>query len=204
MTMRRITYWLAVILIFIIPWEDSVSIKSIGSLVRVIGLLVAVFWMATMLIEGRFRYPHLFHVLVLLFFLWNLASVLWSPYTGSTIQRTKTYSQIFLLMLIFWEVFQKPENLTAGLQAYVYGCYLLIINTIYNYINGNVAVAYEGRYSASGVNAVDLALMLMMGLPIAMQLFFVTAQNKSGTILKLINLAYILFFQLPEAAKISY
>ena len=189
--MRKITYWLAVILIFIVPWEDSLSVSTLGSLARVMGLVVAVFWVATILLEGRFRNPHLFHVLVLLFFLWNFVSLFWSLDIESTIQRIKTYSQIFLLMLIFWEVFQKPDNLMAGLQAYIYGAYVLIASTIYNYINGNVAVAYEGRYSATGVNAVDLTMILMMGLPIAMQLFFAAGQENKGRILKLINLAYI-------------
>ncbi len=189
--MRKITYWLAVLLIFIVPWEDSISVTTLGSLARVMGLVVAAFWVATMLLEGRFRKPHLFHVIVLLFFLWNFVSVFWSPDSESTIQRIKTYSQIFLLMLIFWEVFQKPENLMMGLQAYIYGSFVLIASTIYNYINGNVAVAYEGRYSATGVNAVDLTLILMMGLPVAMQLVFVAGQNKTGMILKLVNLAYI-------------
>lgn len=189
--MRRITFWLAVILIFIVPWEDSLSVTTLGSLARVMGLVVAVFWMATMLLEGRFRKPHLFHVLVLLFFLWNFISLFWSLDTESTIQRIKTYSQIFFLMLIFWEVFQKPENLMTGLQAYIFGTYVLIASTLYNYIQGDVAVAYEGRYSATGVNAVDLALILIMGLPVAMQLFFAAGQSKKGTILKLINLAYI-------------
>ena len=189
--MRKITYGLALILIFIIPWEDSISIAALGSLARVMGLIVAAFWAATMLLENRFRKPHIFHVIVLLFFLWNFVSVFWSPYTENTMQRVKTYSQVFLLMLIFWEVFQKPENLMAGLQAYIYGTYVLVINTIYNYINGNAAVAYEGRYSASGVNANDLALILMTGLPVAMQLFFAVGQGKKGTALKLVNLAYI-------------
>ena len=189
--MRKITYWLAVALIFIVPWEDSISVTTLGSLARVMGLIVAAFWVVTMLMEGRFRKPHLFHAIVLLFFLWNFMSVFWSPDTDNTIQRVKTYSQIFLLLLIFWEVFQKPENLMTGLQAYIYGSYVLIGSSIYNYINGNVAVAYEGRYSATGVNAVDLTLILMMGLPVAMQLFFVAGQNNKGKILKLINLAYI-------------
>jgi O-antigen ligase len=189
--MRKITYWLAVILIFIIPWEDSISVPTLGSMARLMGLVVAVFWLATMLVDGRFRKPHLFHVLVLLFFLWNFVSMFWSPDRESTTQRIKTYSQIFLLMLIYWEVFQKPENLMAGLQAYVYGAYVLIASTIYNYVKGYVAVVYEGRYSATGVNAVDLALILMMGLPVAIQLFFAAEQNKKGTILKIVNLAYI-------------
>lgn len=189
--MRKITLWLAVILIFIIPWEDSISVAAVGSLAKVMGIVVAAFWVATILLEGKFRKPHLFHVLVLLFFLWNFVSVFWSPFTGSTIQRITTYSQIFLLILIFWEVFQKPENLMAGLQAYVFGTYVLIANTIYNYVIGNAAVVYEDRYSATGVNAVDLAMILMMGLPVAMQLFFAAEQNEKGTILKIINLANI-------------
>src|SRR5512146_2970785 len=98
--MRRITYWLALILVFIIPWEDSISIPALGSIARLIGFVVAAFWAATMLLEGRFRKPHLFHVLALLFFLWNFLSIFWSLDTESTIQRIKTYSQVFLLLLI--------------------------------------------------------------------------------------------------------
>ncbi|MBK8616100.1 MAG: O-antigen ligase family protein [Anaerolineales bacterium] len=189
--MRRLTYWLTVTLIFIIPWEDSISVVALGSLARVMGLVVAAFWGVTMLIEGRFRKPHFFHVLVLFFFLWNFVSMFWSTDTVSTMQRIKTYSQIFLLMLIFWEMFQKPNELMGGLQAYVLGTYVLILSTIFNYINGNVAVAYEGRYSATGVNAVDLALILMLGLPVAMQLFFLAGSGVKGIVLKLLNLAYI-------------
>lgn len=189
--MRRITYWLALILVFIIPWEDSISIPALGSIARLIGFVVAAFWAATMLLEGRFRKPHLFHVLVLLFFLWNFVSIFWSLDMESTIQRIKTYSQVFLLMLIYWDVFQKPENLEAGLQAYIYGSYILIISAIYNYIRGNVAVAYEGRYSATGINANELTLILIIGLPIAMQLFFAAGPGKTWTMFKLIYLAYV-------------
>jgi len=188
---RRITYWLAVSLIFIVPWEDSVSVTILGSMAKLVGIIVAVFWLATMLVEGRFRKPHIFHVLVLLFFLWNFVSVFWSPDIEGTVQRIITYSQIFLLMLIIWEFFQKPEDLITGLQAFVFGTYILIASTIFNYLRGNVAVAYEGRYSATGVNAVDLALILMIGLPISMQLFFVYGQNIMGTVMKIVNLIYI-------------
>ncbi len=189
--MRRFTYWLSILLIFIVPWEDSISVSSLGSLAKVLGMVVAVFWMATILVDGRFRMPHFFHALVLLFFLWNFLSVIWSPNPDDTIQRIKTYSQIYVLILIYWEVFQTPEELLAGIQAYVYGTYVLIASTIYNYVQGNMAVVYEGRYSATGVNAVDLTLILMLGLPMAMQMFFAAVKKKKGFFLKFINLAYV-------------
>ena len=189
--MRNIARWASVLLIFTIPWEDSISVSSLGSLARAMGLLVAGLWMATILLEGRFRKPHAFHALVLIFFLWNFASVFWSPDVDTTVQRIKTYSQIFLLLLIFWEFFETPEHLMAGLQAYVLGAYVLVASALYNYASGTVAVAYEGRYSATGVNAVDLALILMIGLPLAMQLFFVAGKGAKGLFWKLLNLAFI-------------
>ena len=189
--MRKITFWLAVALTFIVPWEDSITVAALGSVARLMGLVLAAFWAATVLVEGQFRKPHLFHVLVLLFFLWNFVSVFWSPDTSATVQRIKTYGQIFLLLLIYWDVFKEPKELIAGIQAYVFGAYVLIVNTIYNYVQGNVSVAYEGRYSATGVNAVDLTLILMLGLPVAMQLFFSNVQNKQNILMRIVYLAYI-------------
>lgn len=191
--MRRITYILSLVFIFLVPWEDSISTSGWGSLARVIGLALAAFWLVTIFMEGRFRKPHVFHFLVLLFFLWNFVSVYWSLDASGTRQRISTYSQIFLFVLVFWEVFQRPGEVKAGLQSYVLGAYVLIMGTLYDYINGIVAVAYEGRYSAPGVNAVDMALSLILGLPIALYLFLSDGHGKLSTILRFVNLAYIPF-----------
>jgi O-antigen ligase len=168
---------------------------SLGSLAKLAGIAVAGLWLGTILIEGKFRKPHLFHLFALLFFLWNFVTVFWSSDIGNTIPRIKTYSQIFILLLIYWDLFQKQEELISGLQAYILGAYMLIGSTIYNYAAGNVAVEYEGRFSATGVNANDVALMLILGLPIglalALKLFFYTGKNMGGTVLRAINSLYI-------------
>jgi O-antigen ligase len=188
---RKTTYVASLVLIFIIPWEDSISTASLGSLARLMGIVVAGFWLGIIVIEGKFRKPTLFHALVLLFFSWNFVSLFWSTDIETTMQRIKTYSQLFLLLLIYWEVFQKQAELMAGLQAYIFGAYVLVASTIYNYLAGNIAVEYEGRYSATGVNANDVALILILGLPIAMQLFFVTRRNILGILFQGINLLYV-------------
>lgn len=189
--MRKITYWLSLILVFMIPWEDSASLSTFGSLAKVMGIGVAGFWVIGILIEGRFRKPNLFHVFVLMFFLWNAVSIFWSPFGDGTLQRIKTYSQIFLLMLILWEMYQKPLELTAALQAYIFGAFVLIYSSVSNYINGAVAVEYEGRYSATGVNAVDMTLILLLGLPIALQLFYVDISERKSIVIKILNIVYI-------------
>lgn len=99
--MRKLTFWLATLLIFIVPWEDSITLPSLGSAARLVGLALAALWAVMIVLEGRFRRPHMFHALVLLFFLWNFASIFWSPDSVPTLQRIKTYGQIFLLLLIY-------------------------------------------------------------------------------------------------------
>jgi len=190
--MRKITYWLTLVLIFIVPWEDSLSITAIGSLTRLTGLVVAGCWFLTILTEGRFRKPHLFHAFVLFFFLWNIVSYMWSIDIDRTFERIKTYLQIFLLMLIIWELFKEPADLIAGLQAYILGAYVCIASSIGNYLSGTIAENYEVRYSATGVNAVDLSLLLLLGIPLAWHLFLL-ANRKKNRILKIINFAYIPF-----------
>jgi O-antigen ligase len=190
-TVRKLTYLSTLVLIFALPWEDSISLPGIGSLARLMGVVAAGFWMATIVMEGKFRKPNVFHALVLFFFLWNFLSLFWSSDVENTTKRIKTYSQIFLVILIYWEVFQKPEELRAGLQAYVFGAYVLIASIIYNYLSNTIAVKYEGRYSATGVNANDVALILILGLPVALQLFLDAGKDLRGTLLRGINFLYI-------------
>ena len=54
-----------------------------------------------------------------------------------------------------------------------------------------MAVEFEGRYSAPGVNAVDMALMLILAMPIAMHLVLRNSQRKQNFLFKFLNLAYI-------------
>jgi len=188
--MRKIAFWLSLVMIFIIPWEDSFSVGIVGSMAKLMGIVVAVFWILTILSEGRFRKPHIFHAFVLIFFLWNLLSYMWTINTGRTIGRIYTYAQIFLLVMIIWELYQKPSDLIAGLQAYVLGSYVCIASIISNYRAGISAVRWQVRYSATGVNAVDLSILLLLGVPLAWHLFLLIDARKFP-LLKIINITYI-------------
>ena len=90
-------------------------------------------------------------------------------------------------MLVIWEMLQKPNELLAGLQAYILGAFVPIVSAFNNYLHGTMAENYEVRFSATGVNAVDMALFLLLGLPLAWHLF----THSNNRIFKLINLAYL-------------
>jgi O-antigen ligase len=188
--MRKITFWLSLVMIFIVPWEDMVTVSAIGSLTRLIGLVVAGFWLITILTEGQFRKPHLFHAFALIFFLWNAITYLWSADIGRTLTRIITYGQVFLLLLIVWELFRKQSDLLSGLQAYVLGSYVCIGGSIYNYVHGIVAEQYEVRFAPTGVNADDLAILLLIAIPLAWRLFL-DASRKKHRLLTIINICYL-------------
>ena len=189
--MHRITFLLSLLFIFVVPWEDSISTSVWGSLARILGLVLAASWFATILLEGKLRRFLLFHFLALLFFIWNFVSLYWSRNIAGTNERLTTYSQTFLFLLIFWDTIQTADELRLALQAYVFGGFVLIAGTFYSYFNGIIAVAYEGRYSMPGVNAVELALSVILGLPIALHLFLGAGTGRLSTALKWLNLAYL-------------
>jgi len=205
--MRTVAYWLSLILIFMIPWENAVTVAGLGTLTRVTGLLVAAVWVGALVVTGRFRKPHQFHMAVFVFVLWNTGSVFWSFSVEETVERIETYFQLAGLVLLLWDLYTTPAALNAGLQAYVLGAHVAVGSTVYNYLAGKEAFAYSGgRYTGAGLNAGDLALILTLGLPVAWHLTTSAGNGIKSYILKPVNYAYIpvaLFAILLTAARMA-
>jgi O-antigen ligase len=189
---NRILLWLSLILIFSIPWEDMISLPLIGSLARLTGIIVFGFWMLKFIISGQVRKLHFFHVILYFFVLWNFASIFWTYGFDETKTRIITFFQLFFMTLIFWDVFQTPAELNAGLQAYVLGTWVGVIDLLVNFSSGVIIEAYDvGRYSPSGVNAGDFVVILALGLPIAWYLARFAKSNSKNRFLSIINYTYI-------------
>ena len=190
--MRRILFWLAVLLIFMIPWQDMIMIEALGSLARLMGFVVAGFWMVVLILRSRMRKPHAFHILAILFILWNVISIYWTQSYDDTMVRIRTFIQLFILVFIIWDLFRTPDDLVKGLQAYVLGSWVAIASAIINYINGTEFRLYTaGRYTATGINPVDFVLILALGLPLAWYLAVNSATGLGKNILRLVNFAFI-------------
>ena len=205
--MRTVAFWLSLIVVFTIPWEDAITVGTLGTLTRAIGLLLAAVWLASALITGKIRKPHPFHLLVYLFILWNISSIFWSVENEATISRIETYVQFAILAWILWDLYETPISVRAALQAYILGAYVAIGSTIYNYLIGQEISAYsEGRYAGANVNAVDLALILTLGIPLAWHLAISAANGTKGNFQKMVNIAYIpmaLFAILLTASRMA-
>ena len=192
--MRRIAFWLSLLLIFLIPWENMITTGSSATTgARLVGLLLAAFWVGTVVFTGRFREPHVFHVAIYLFVMWNVVSAFWSVDISLTMVRLQTYVQLAVMILILWDLYSTSAALNAGLQAYILGAYVAVASTVANYVADTDAGTV--RYAATGFNVNDLGVILALGIPVAWYLTFSETNTKSGYVLKLLNYAY-----LPAAA----
>lgn len=179
-------------MVFMIPWEGAVVFPGLGSLTRVIGLALAGLWGISVLGEGRFRKLHPYHGAFLLFLLWNVASLFWTIDLDETQSQIETYAQLFVMTLILWDLYATRRELVAGMQAYLLGGWVAVGSTLYNYWLGVQISTYSGgRYSSTGVNAVEQALMLSLCLPIAWFLVTSAERRTRGTLLRTLNLAFL-------------
>jgi len=185
--MRKLAFLILLAFIFVIPTEKILLFSGIGSIGKVLGMLAMATWGASALLRGEIRRLNLFHVVVVLFVLWNAASMFWSVDGAATFGRIITWFQLALLVVMIWDLFSTHDSIKLGLQAYVLGGLFAAAGTIYNYVS-SVEFVY-GRYSSAGQHAVDLGLLLALGIPIAWYLSIQEYNNSAlRRLLKLLNL----------------
>jgi O-antigen ligase len=184
------TAWLlSLVLIFVIPLENTVMIGSIGTLSRMIGMLVAAVWLLAVVVEGELRRPGLFHGLVMLFFAWSAISIFWSLDPPETVEMVTTYLQLLVFVYLLWDLYSTPMKIRAGLQAYVLGAHVAIMNILGNMLTGRTG-SYS-RYTVEGFNADTAGLMLAIAMPMAWGLAMLQTREHRGGLLRWLNLAYI-------------
>ena len=188
--MRTIVFWLSMLLIFIIPWENAGNIPGV-TLSRPLGLFVAALWLVMVIITGRIRELSLFHLAVFLFVSWNIVSILWSINVNETTQHAKTYLQLMGLVALIWDLYSTKIALKAALQAYVLGSYVCIYSMIDTYLT--LGDDFSRTIVVGGFNLNDLGTIVVLAMPLAWYLGTspVNRKTKAHLILRLVNFAFI-------------
>ena len=185
--MRKITYNISLLFIFIIPWENFIVLENFGTISRIIGFLLIGLWFLTVVSTNRVKKLHPFHVIVIFFLFWQFFTVLWSADPSSTMVRVTTQLQLVIFLILIWDLYDNDIQLLQGLQAYVFGSYITIASIYQNYLLGFFESHY--RTSALGFNLNDASLILAIGIPIAWYLTIYS--NPKAYILRWINYLYI-------------
>lgn len=185
MTIRKIANLLLLLTIFSFPMEEVVKLPGLGTVSRILGLAVFGAWAVSTLSSGRNRRPAAFHTAFFALVLWAGASTFWSLDPNATGVRLLTYLQLFILTLIVWDLCDTEESIRNALQALVVGLWFNAVNGYWNFAQG--IEAEYGRFSSSGSDANEAALLLCIGIPFALDL----ALHSSVKWIRVFNMSYV-------------
>lgn len=190
--MRKITFALSLVFIFFIPWEGVIELPGMGTAAKLVGFVMAVCWLAMIVITDRIRKPRPFHMMFCLFVLWNAVSVFWSGDPGATVTQITRWAQLLMMVLILWDLYTSRVALLAGLQAFILGEYVAIGSAGYNFLSGNAYYNHYQRFSVGAQSSPDgFGIIVALGIPVAWYLASSEGITKISNLLKVVNYLYI-------------
>lgn len=189
--MRKITYLLSLIMIFVIPIEGLLRLPGVGTLAKIAGLVVGVAWVLSVLTNGRMRQPGTLQVLLILFVVWNALSILWSANPDRTTNHVMTWIQLLGMSLMLWDIYTNRSRILNGLQAYVVGAYVAVGSALGNYLAGKPFYTNYERFASGSTNPDGFGFIVALGIPIAWYLAASHNTTKGRGLWRFVNYAYI-------------
>ena len=189
--MRSLAYWLTLAFVFSVPWEEGIHLGEIGQLSKAIGLVAAAAWAVSVVARGRLRQPDAFQKAFFLFLVWNGLTFYWSIDSGATMSGFLTYTQIFGMLLIIWDLFDSTETIRTALQAYVLGAFVTSGAIVMNYMTTPPDKFPERRFLALGFQVDAIALIVAFAAPAAWYLAVSPADRPRSSALTVANYVYV-------------
>lgn len=186
--MRRVVYWLSLVLIFTIPWEGAFHLPGLGTAATVMGLVVGACWLVTIVMTGRTRAPVTYLAMLAVFVGWIALTTFWSADPGESLGAVLLWLQTLILVYILWDLYRTRTALLSGLQAYILGAYTAVFGAVLNYINSNAFYTHEDRYSLGDTNPDGYGFIVALGIPVAC---YLAASADMPRILRFLNYAYL-------------
>jgi len=167
---ESISFLMVWILGFSIPWGDMVSLPYDVQASRVLTIVTAGFFAAAL--WRRYPMRQLDKPLwwMLLFVAWAAVSISWSIETEKSFRRVLSYFQLFLNVWLIHQAIRTTARYDKLLLSYIAGCYVAMAGLAYNF-SQNITKG-DGRFTAPGFDPNDLAVTLVLGIPLAWYLAF--------------------------------
>jgi O-antigen ligase len=160
--MTSLAYAALCLFVFAVPWERIFALPGLSITTRIAGgsaLLVA---MLAIVVSGRVRRWHGFHVAAFLFVIW-VGFALFLIQVHQLPQKFWTYVQLFAVLWMIWELASSRQRVLGLMLAFVCGAYVSALGTILVFLRAGGSMK---RYTAGG-DANDLAMTLAVALPMA-------------------------------------
>jgi O-antigen ligase len=189
--MRTISYYLSLLLVFLLPIEGLFRIPGTGTTVKWIGLGVGLFWVATVFITKRVRRPSPLQIALAAFVLWNGLSVFWSTNPTRSGNHFFTWVQLLGMALMFWDLYTTRPAVLNALQMYVLGAYVAVGSAAQNYLAGRAFYTNYERFASGDTNPDGFGFILALGIPIAFYLASKQGGSSMSRLVRSINYVYI-------------
>jgi O-antigen ligase len=162
--MTSIAYATLWIFIFSLPWEVAGSVGGVAIVARLTGGVALLGFLITVVVTGKLRRPHLFHVAAFLFVIWAALDILIFSRSPQLPHKYLTFVQLCLVVWMMWELARSWQRQLGLLIAYVFGAYVAAFDTLLLYRREAGALR---RFTAGGTDPNDLAMTLALALPMA-------------------------------------
>jgi O-antigen ligase len=190
--LRSVSIWLSLLFVFSVPWENALQIGEIGRASKVLGYLTFLVWGLAVLAHKRLRKLGGLQQAFFLFLIWNGLTLYWSVDPGATLSAFKTYTEMFGLVLLFWDLYDREVLVKAALQAYVLGAFVAAGSIIVNYVTAPPArFPLHDRVSALGYQVDGIALIVAIAGPAAWYLAAGPEAERRPALARILNYAYI-------------
>jgi O-antigen ligase len=184
MSIRRLAFLFLILLIFTIPWQAVVVFPGVGTITRLIGIITIGVAIVVVLLDRKLKTPSLLFIVMSIYVIWALLSYFWSVYPVATFGRFFTNIQLLAMAWLIWELSNTSTDREILIQTYILGAYVSIITMLSTFLSP-VDIGY--RIGAGEFNVNRLAIILVVGIPLAWYLFL----KSNNSFFKLINIAYI-------------
>ena len=185
--LQNLAFWASLALVGSVPGLFMpLADTTLGSANRILGGGVVLLWLASVVSRGEIRKLHLVHWLAVSFSLWYTLSVLWSVVPGDT-PFPLNVGQGAALTVLLWDILRTRAKVDAAFQAFLLGGYISIASTAQNFLNGAQARHWEKRFAGSGFDPNDIALLLAIGIPVAVYLM---TRPDRPLVLQVLNFIY--------------
>lgn len=165
--------------VFAIPWQNAISLPGIGTFARISGFIMIGVYLIHLATSSQRRLPWEF-LLLFGYIGWYALSGFWAEDPPVYASRLFQFIQLLAAILVIWQAAKTERSIRAIMVSYLIGGYILAFIAIKEFRKLQVEDALGGsRVTLEGFNANGVAIMLALGLPMALYLYSMTSSDSS-------------------------
>jgi O-antigen ligase len=162
--MRKLPYILLIGFVFTIPWSGIFILEGMGTLNRLIGLLLVGMAILYIFLKKHVKEPPVLVWSLTIYLAFVLFSYIWSINGPSTISRFVTGIQLLAMVWLIWQLCNTENEKILLLISFIAGQYVAILYMLFLFFTDQFT---SYRVSLENFDPNNLATTLALGVPIS-------------------------------------